>query len=329
MFPETKYENDFALSFAGENRDIAKKIANKLLLNGAKVFYDKFKEADLIGKKLSTYFQDTYGSESRYVIVLISKEYQIKDWTNFELKIAREEAKIRSYEFILPVKLDDTPILGIHDDIGYVDYRESGLKGTVNLLLEKLKLNLDKEKSTMIFNNKQSINLFKETAMNLLHEVNQTDINISTILPKYLNFLFKTNNKEEAKWVQAEISGEIQKLAEKNQDLFKYRVVHGYTSPYKFNFMFNDLEILISNPKNLLSPIEAALPFSLSSIEEIRNDPKKTGVVTLSKNTINSYIKEKKLSLENLYFYFKGSEVLSLIRRIKQKISSFLVNFLN
>ena len=176
---------------------------------------------------------------------------------------------------------------------------------------------------------KKSINLLKETAMNLLHEVNQTDINISTILPKYLNFLFKTNNKEEAKWVQAEISGDIQKLAEENQDLFKYRSVHGYTSPYKFNFMFNDLEILISNPRNLLLPIEAALPFSLSSIEEIRNNPRKTGVVTLSKNTIESYIKEKKLLVENLYFYFKGSEVISLIRRIKQKISSFLVKFLN
>ena len=328
-FPETKYEYDFALSFAGENRDIAEKMANELPLYGAKVFYDKFKEADLIGKKLSTYFQDTYGSKSRYVIVLISKEYQIKDWTNFELKIAREEAKIRSSEFILPVKLDDTPILGIHDDIGYVDYRENGLKGTVNLLIEKLKLNLDKEKSKMILNDTQSINLFKETAMNLLHEVNQTDINISTILPKYLNFLFKTNNKEEAKWVQAEISGNIQKLAEENHDLFNYRIVHGYMSPYKFNFMFNDLEILISNPKNLLSPFEAVISYSLSSIEEIRNDPSKIGVVTLSKTKIESYLKEKKLSFENLYFYFKGSEALSLIRRIRQKISSFLVKFLN
>ena len=178
-------------------------------------------------------------------------------------------------------------------------------------------------------NNKKSINLFKEAAMDLVQEVNQTNINISTILPKYLNFLYKTNNKEEAKWIQAEISGDIQRLAEENQDLFNYRIVHGYMSPFKFNFMFNNLDIFISNPKNLLKPFDVVLTFSLSSIEEIRNDPSKIGVVTLSKNTIESYLKEKNLSFENLYFYFKGSEVLSLIRRIRQKISSFLIKFLN
>lgn len=117
------------------------KIANLLSAKKIKVFYDKFNEAKLLGKKLSTYFQNTYGSKSRYVIIFISKEYQIKDWTNFELKIAREEAKIRKSEFIIPIRLDDTPIIGIHDDVGYIDYRVKKLEGTVNLLIEKLKLN--------------------------------------------------------------------------------------------------------------------------------------------------------------------------------------------
>ena len=135
-----EYEYDYAISYASENRNIAEKIASALKLKNIRVFYDKFEEAKLLGKKLSTFFQETYASKSQYVIVLISKDYQIKDWTNLELKIARDQAKLRDSEFILPIKLDDTDILGIHNDVGYIDYRERGLKDTIKILIDKLKL---------------------------------------------------------------------------------------------------------------------------------------------------------------------------------------------
>ncbi len=133
------YIDDFAISFAGEDRSIARRIANALKNAGVKIFYDEFFESDLVGKKLSTYFQEKYGPQIRYLIVLISKYYGLKDWTNLELKIAREEAKVREDEFIIPIRLDDAIILGIHDDIGFIDYNKKGLDGTVKILLEKLK----------------------------------------------------------------------------------------------------------------------------------------------------------------------------------------------
>ena len=52
----------------------------------------------------------------------------------------RAEAKKRQDEFILPVKLDDTKILGIHRDIGYLDYKEEGIDGIVDCLLGKLSM---------------------------------------------------------------------------------------------------------------------------------------------------------------------------------------------
>ncbi len=71
-------------------------------------------------------------------MILISKYYPIKDWTDFEFSIARGEAKKRKTEFILPIRLDNTKILGIHEDVGYLDLATEGIDGVVDAVLEKL-----------------------------------------------------------------------------------------------------------------------------------------------------------------------------------------------
>ena len=76
------------------------------------------------GKKLTHFFQDVYGPKARFVIVLISKYYPIKDWTDFEFSIARGEAKKRKEEFILPVRLDDTNFLVVfHHQLKFTSSR--------------------------------------------------------------------------------------------------------------------------------------------------------------------------------------------------------------
>jgi len=50
----------------------------------------------------------------------------------------RDEAKRRKSEFILPVKLDDTKMIGIRESIAYLDYRKEGINGIVDCLLKKL-----------------------------------------------------------------------------------------------------------------------------------------------------------------------------------------------
>lgn len=135
---EDEFEYDIALSFAGEDRKIADELARALLIEGVRVFYDKFYKGRMWGKKLTHYFQDVYGPKARFVIVFISKHYPIKDWTDYEFSIARGEAKKRKVEFILPVKLDDTKILGIHEDVGYLDLKSEGVEGIVDAVREKL-----------------------------------------------------------------------------------------------------------------------------------------------------------------------------------------------
>lgn len=133
-----KFEYDIAISFASEDRKTAEGIANSLIIEGVKVFYDRFYKVDMWGKKLTNYFQDIFGPKARFVMVLISKHYPIKDWTDFEFSIARGEAKKRKTEFILPVRLDGTKILGIHEDVGYLDLETEGIKGIVDAVIEKL-----------------------------------------------------------------------------------------------------------------------------------------------------------------------------------------------
>jgi hypothetical protein len=135
---QSTFEYDIALSFAGEHRDIAEGIAQELKKRGISLFYDNFEQSKLWGKRLSKHFQEIYGQKTRFVVVLISKEYPIKDWTDFEFTIAREEAKNRKSEFILPIRIDDTLIFGLPSDVAYLDFNKVGVKGVVENILIKV-----------------------------------------------------------------------------------------------------------------------------------------------------------------------------------------------
>lgn len=130
-------EFDVAISYAREDKNIALEIAEKLKKQGIKVFYDDFFKAEIWGRALDEYFNEVYGRKSKFIIILVSKNYPKKDWTNFEFKIARSESLNRPGEFILPIRLDDTNLFGLKDTIGYIRYSNSD--EIVNLIKKKIK----------------------------------------------------------------------------------------------------------------------------------------------------------------------------------------------
>lgn len=75
---------DFALSFAGADREIAKSICEKLSEREVGVFYDKNEQHHIIGNNVEDYLAPIYRTEARYVIPLLSKEYPRRIWTKFE-----------------------------------------------------------------------------------------------------------------------------------------------------------------------------------------------------------------------------------------------------
>lgn len=85
---ESRY--DFALSFAGANRDTALAIFEGLSSREIEVFYDENEQHRIISQNVEDYLAPIYRSEAKYVIVLQSPEYPTRIWTKFESEAFRE-----------------------------------------------------------------------------------------------------------------------------------------------------------------------------------------------------------------------------------------------
>jgi hypothetical protein len=75
---------DFALSFAGKDRDVAERLFTLLSEREISVFYDKNEQHRIIASNIEDYLAPIYRSEARYVIPLLSPDYPTRIWTKFE-----------------------------------------------------------------------------------------------------------------------------------------------------------------------------------------------------------------------------------------------------
>lgn len=115
----TEQVYDTAISFAGEDRDYAQALVKTFTQKGIKTFYDEFEEDKLWGINLYDYLFDLYHNKAARCIMLISKFYAAKLWTNHERQAAQARAFLGNTDYILPVRLDDTVIPGLPLTIGY------------------------------------------------------------------------------------------------------------------------------------------------------------------------------------------------------------------
>lgn len=132
------YSYDISLSFAGDDRNIAERLAEILRFNGIRVFYDRHEQAKLLGKDLYQYLQRVYRDEACYCVIIISEKYAKKLWTKHELKQAQARAFKESHEYILPLRLDDTEIPGINPTTGYIDLREQTIDDVAGIIIRKI-----------------------------------------------------------------------------------------------------------------------------------------------------------------------------------------------
>lgn len=126
------------LSFAGEDRQYAEKLANFLRSGGYSVFYDKYEPAELWGKDLYVYFSSVYKDQAEYCVMFLSQYYTQKLWTNHELQSAQARAFEENREYILPIRLDDTEVPGILKTIGFLDARSMAIEQIYEILVKKL-----------------------------------------------------------------------------------------------------------------------------------------------------------------------------------------------
>jgi len=133
-----EFEYDVALSFAGEDRAVAEEFAKLLKSKNIKVFYDEYEAAELWGKDLIDHLVNIYSRKARYCVMFISRYYPLKKWTKVERMAAQEHAFRDANEYILPLRLDDTPVPGITETTGYRDLRQHPMEAVVDLLEQKL-----------------------------------------------------------------------------------------------------------------------------------------------------------------------------------------------
>ena len=108
------YDFDFAISFAGENRELAKCIAENIQILDASIFFDELFEDNFLGRAWSKQFQEIFSVKSRLVICLLDKFYSDKIWPTFEKECFLP--RVTDGE-VIPIYLDDTKFLGIPADI--------------------------------------------------------------------------------------------------------------------------------------------------------------------------------------------------------------------
>lgn len=137
-----KSKYDFALSFAGADRDVAEKINTKLVESEASVFYDKNEQHRILANNIEDYLAPIYRSEAEYIIVLLGREYPKRVWTKFESEQFKHRFGDNS---IIPIWFTDAP-QGLFDEsskVGGITFDrandiDSQIANVVNLLLKKL-----------------------------------------------------------------------------------------------------------------------------------------------------------------------------------------------
>jgi hypothetical protein len=99
------FEFEVALSFAGENRELAQFIADSLTTLDVTLFFDAMYEANYLGKAWSQQFKEIFGNKSRFVVCILDEHHLLKIWPTFEREIFVPRV---ADESVIPIYLDET-----------------------------------------------------------------------------------------------------------------------------------------------------------------------------------------------------------------------------
>lgn len=129
---------DIAVTFAGEDREYVELVVTGVKAAGYSVFYDEDNSAELWGEELTEFFPLIYEQRARFAVMFISNAYAVKPWTRLERRSVLLRAMDQEEAYLLPVRLDSTPLPGLRSTIGYLDGIRFGPQGVVDAIKTKL-----------------------------------------------------------------------------------------------------------------------------------------------------------------------------------------------
>lgn len=130
--PDSKV--DFAISYAGEDKEIASEISTRLKELGFNVFFGEDERYLLSGVEGETFFERLF-TNAKEVIVLISEHYRGKDWPRFEWDVIRKRKL--EHRFI-PIRLDNSLILGLPSNTIYIRFKDNNYDAIIKYCIYKL-----------------------------------------------------------------------------------------------------------------------------------------------------------------------------------------------
>jgi hypothetical protein len=122
MFKRFKY--DVAISVAEEDKEVAKLIAKQLDKLQIRYYYYEEKAKESWGEYIVNLTADSYGRRARYVLLITSKYYVTKYWSNIERQIALATPRPDNIH-ILQLRLDDTPVDGLSKYVSYQEWKKN------------------------------------------------------------------------------------------------------------------------------------------------------------------------------------------------------------
>lgn len=128
---------DVALSFAGQQRPY-EKVAAALRRRESGCSTTITKRPPCGAKSLYEHLDWIYQKAARYCVLLASERYAKKVWTTHERRSAQAQALQSNQEYVLPVRFDDTEILGLRPTVVYLDARSLPPAKLAHLISEKL-----------------------------------------------------------------------------------------------------------------------------------------------------------------------------------------------
>jgi|GEM_PF-2227484 RNA polymerase sigma factor, sigma-70 family len=130
---------DIFLSYAHTDAEIAGEVAKALVEIGLTVF-DVFAEsAALWGADLYSSLGEIYPEQAHAAIVLLSEEYNRSSWCSRELDLlVRRAGELPDSGFILPVRLDDSPVPTLVANLLYLELRTTGATELAKLAKKRL-----------------------------------------------------------------------------------------------------------------------------------------------------------------------------------------------
>ena len=133
-------EFDVCISYAGEDRAIAERIASLIKRNRMKrkVFYDDFEKVTLWGEELSRYLHKIYSQQSKFCVILFSHAYSRKVWTRHEFRAALTRVVQEQGSYVLPVALDAATVPDELRGLGYWQFKPGDERQVAKAVEEKI-----------------------------------------------------------------------------------------------------------------------------------------------------------------------------------------------